>query len=205
MKLKLAACIAALGLAVWMLGASYPGRDGSESFLRGDGAWAPPPGGSIPAGVICMWSGTLASVPSGWALCDGAGGTPDLRDRFIKGWAAGVDPGDTGGSFSYTPAGTISAITEVINHTHTVNVTDPGHTHVQGVNSATTGPNQGYGTDSSTNTRIDSDYSTSSATTGITAGTDNPAGGVGSITPTFTGDGATIEPPYFKLAYIIKQ
>jgi len=45
----------------------------------------------IPAGVIVMWSGTIASIPSGWALCDGTSGTPDLRNRFIVG--ASVDSG----------------------------------------------------------------------------------------------------------------
>lgn len=36
-------------------------------------------------GMIVMWSGTIATIPSGWALCDGTNGTPDLRDRFIVG------------------------------------------------------------------------------------------------------------------------
>ena len=38
---------------------------------------------SMPAGGIIMWSGTIASIPAGWALCDGASGTPDLTDKFI--------------------------------------------------------------------------------------------------------------------------
>jgi hypothetical protein len=175
-------------------------------------------GASLPAGIIVMWSGALASVPSGWALCDGANGTPDLRDRFIKGWSQGVAPGGTGGSPTHTPAGTVSAptftgtpFTDVINHTHVVTITDPGHAHVQGVNSATTGGLSGYTPDTSSNTRVNSGYSTSSSTTGISATTANPAGGVNSITPagtvsapTFTGTQATIEPSYFKLAFIMK-
>src|SRR3989338_9908562 len=36
-------------------------------------------------GMILMWSGIIASVPAGFALCDGNNGTPDLRDRFIVG------------------------------------------------------------------------------------------------------------------------
>jgi microcystin-dependent protein len=39
----------------------------------------------IPKGGIIMWSGSLANIPAGWALCDGANGTPDLRSRFIVG------------------------------------------------------------------------------------------------------------------------
>ena len=40
-------------------------------------------GSTVPSGGIIMWSG--AEVPEGWALCDGASGTPDLRDRFVVG------------------------------------------------------------------------------------------------------------------------
>jgi hypothetical protein len=42
-------------------------------------------GSAVPSGAIVMWSGTVASIPQGWLLCDGQNGTPDLRDRFIKG------------------------------------------------------------------------------------------------------------------------
>lgn len=41
--------------------------------------------GAVPVGGIIMWSGTIATIPSNWALCDGTSGTPDLRDRFIVG------------------------------------------------------------------------------------------------------------------------
>lgn len=37
----------------------------------------------IPTGGIIMWSGTIATIPSGWFLCDGANSTPDLRNRFV--------------------------------------------------------------------------------------------------------------------------
>ena len=52
----------------------------------------------VPSGVIVMWSGTIANIPSGWVLCNGSSGTPDLRDRFIYGVSAGENPGATGGS-----------------------------------------------------------------------------------------------------------
>jgi microcystin-dependent protein len=42
---------------------------------------------SIPIGGIIMWSGTIASIPSNWKLCDGSTHnsivTPDLRGRFV--------------------------------------------------------------------------------------------------------------------------
>jgi len=64
-----------------------------------------PGGDGVPVGCIVMWSGLVADIPAGWHLCDGTGGTPDLRGKFIKGAAAGVEAGDTGGG-SYTPTGT---------------------------------------------------------------------------------------------------
>jgi hypothetical protein len=54
--------------------------------------------------LIVAWHGTLASIPAGWVLCDGTGGTPDLRDKFIKAPANGVDPGGSGGNNTHTHA-----------------------------------------------------------------------------------------------------
>ena len=34
--------------------------------------------GTIPIGGIIMWSGSVQNVPSGWAICDGYKGTPNL-------------------------------------------------------------------------------------------------------------------------------
>jgi hypothetical protein len=49
--------------------------------------------GAIPIGGIIMWSGTIASIPSNWRLCNGAAGsgTPDLRQRFIVGASHDID------------------------------------------------------------------------------------------------------------------
>jgi len=49
-------------------------------------------------GMIILWSGSIASIPGGWALCDGDNGTPDLYEKFVYGAGSGVDPGETGGS-----------------------------------------------------------------------------------------------------------
>lgn len=49
----------------------------------------------IPKNGIVMWSGDATTIPTGWQLCDGTNGTPDLRDRFVRGSQA---PGATGGS-----------------------------------------------------------------------------------------------------------
>ena len=45
-------------------------------------------GNFIQTGMIVMWSGTIANIPTGWALCDGNNSTPNLTDKFIVGAAA---------------------------------------------------------------------------------------------------------------------
>jgi len=57
------------------------GTPAAGKVLTSDGvglaSWeSPTGGGGIPSGVIVMWSGLLANIPSGWALCDGTSGTP---------------------------------------------------------------------------------------------------------------------------------
>lgn len=133
------------------------------------------------AGVILMWSGSIASIPYGWSLCDGGGGRPDLRDKFIVGAGSTYAPAATGGSKDAV----------VVSHTHTAVVTDPGHNHTHIVSGGEAGysPNQSVGTINS-----GSASATSTSTTGISV-TNSPAGS--------SGTNANL-PPYFALAYIIK-
>ena len=51
-------------------------------------------------GMIMMYNGS--SAPSGWAICNGSNGTPDLRDRFIVGTGSSYSLGNTGGANSVT-------------------------------------------------------------------------------------------------------
>lgn len=48
---------------------------------------------ALPTGMIILWHGTIATIPSGWVLCDGSGGTPDLRNKFVI--CANADSGGT--------------------------------------------------------------------------------------------------------------
>lgn len=69
--------------------------------------------GLVPSGGIMLWSGTVATIPAGWALCNGLNGTPNLQDKFILG-AGTTAAGTTGGSVAITPtvnATTIGALT----------------------------------------------------------------------------------------------
>ena len=74
-------------------------------------------------GMIIMWNSTVASIPTGWVLCDGNNNTPDLRNRFVVGAGTGgnYSPGDTGGANSVT-----LTVAQIPAHTHTYERTDVG-------------------------------------------------------------------------------
>ncbi|MCX6915743.1 MAG: tail fiber protein, partial [Verrucomicrobia bacterium] len=81
--------------------------------------------GTFPLGGIIMWSG--ATVPSGWALCDGNNNTPDLRGRFVLG--SGTGSGLTARSVGQAGGEENHALTTSEMPSHTHGVTDPGHGH----------------------------------------------------------------------------
>ena len=138
-------------------------------------------GNAFVAGMIMMWSGSIATIPSGWLLCNGSSGTPDLRDRFVVGAGSTYAVNATGGS--------ANAI--VVSHNHTATVTDPGHFHTYGGDRQVQagGDNNGPFVSGSTL------YNTNTVTTGITVAT----GTTGS-----SGTNANL-PPYYALAYIMKS
>ena len=71
--------------------------------LVSSGSAATPTWGSgFPTGGIILWSGATASVPAGWRLCDGVGGTPDLRNKFIVGAGSTYAVDATGGTANAT-------------------------------------------------------------------------------------------------------
>jgi len=152
---------------------------------------APSSGATIPAGLISLWSGAVGAVPSGWYLCDGANGTPDLRDKFLVGAGSSYAVGATGG--------TADAI--VVSHTHTAtsssSVSDPGHTHTinQGTGYASGSSGRPATDDSAAASTMDSN----SATTGISVSTSTTVASAGT-----SGTGQNL-PPYYALAYIMKS
>lgn len=85
--------------------------------------------GSFSAGMIMMWAGNPASVPTGWALCDGLDGRPNLKGKFVVGFSA------TTGTYTMGATGGLASVLLASNqmplHTHAVN--DPGHNHANGV------------------------------------------------------------------------
>jgi len=78
----------------------------------------------MPSGGIIMWSGSTTNIPTGWTLCDGTDGAPDLRDRFIAGAGGQYASGDTGGADSVT-----LTENEIPSHDHGGTNVDGGHSH----------------------------------------------------------------------------
>lgn len=92
--------------------------------FQGDGSALTGISPGIPAGVIVMWSGAIANIPAGWALCDGTNGAPDLRDRFIVGARQ-----DDAGMAKTNVKGSLMQIGG--EHQHTLTISEmPAHDHI---------------------------------------------------------------------------
>lgn len=63
---------------------------------------APSPTAGVPSGTILLWSGSQATIPTGYVLCDGNNSSPDLRDRFIVGAGSTYAVDATGGATTQT-------------------------------------------------------------------------------------------------------
>jgi hypothetical protein len=176
---------------------SSVGTAGQALVSRGAGL-SPQWGTLFVTGMIMMWSGTIATIPSGWVLCDGNNSTPDLRNRFIIGANAddaGVAKTNVTGSATQT-GGSKDAI--VVSHTHTATVTDPGHTHTstfdvwRGSNSGNTSAAWGGG---DRRDAIGVVGTSNSRVTGVT---------VANSTEGSSGTNANLV-PYYALAFIMKS
>ena len=147
----------------------------------------------VPTGTIVMYNGD--SAPSGWALCDGGGGRPDLRNKFIIGSGNGYTRGATGGYADAT----------VVSHSHNVsgntgNVGNHAHNHSRlNVNTDDTlGVPVG---NSGGNNAAGESFSNNYTTGGAGAHGHNISGTANATGNTATGRNL---PPYYALTYIIK-
>jgi microcystin-dependent protein len=176
----------------------------------------------LPRGVILSYNSETA--PSGWAICDGNNGTPDLRGKFIRMWNDNMTGFDGNGAKLFTTDvkstyneawhGTARGNTNsyILKHkfgsyagtdlhhqnslemaTHNHGITDPGHNHY--INFSYDRP---YGSDVGSVQYNLREYSGASVTytgygkTGITINNSGSSGG------------ATNQPPYYVLTWIMK-
>ncbi len=176
----------------------------------------------FPSGGIILWSGSIASIPSGWLLCDGTNGTPNLRDRFVVGAGSTYAVGAVGGSdavslitanlpaHSHTFSGNTGGQSN--DHTHT-GVTSVSGAHSHGVNIVVGSFGSGGGLMVANSEALDSVSSRASTTASGDHQHSFTTGGVSldhshsySGTTSSVGSGTAHEnrPPYFALAYIMK-
>lgn len=96
-------------------------------------------GAGLVVGEIKPWYGDVANLPTGWYICDGTNGTPDLRGRFLVGDNSSPPSGlplyndNTNGGGVQTgqvtgPAGNVTAQVTVDPHTIGLNNL-PEHFH----------------------------------------------------------------------------
>jgi hypothetical protein len=155
---------------------------------------------SMPSGGIIIWSGAANAIPSGWYLCNGSNGTPDLRNRFVIGAGSTYSVAANGGSKD--------AI--VVSHTHSLTATTGSggsHSHLTGTNTQLNPfgvPVARYGyADTWVNVAgangsvagYDTNTSTAAAHTHTVSGTTDSTGS--------SGTDANL-PPYYALCYIMK-
>lgn len=151
---------------------------------------------TVPRGVITMWSGLLADVPSGWAVCDGQNGTPDLRDKFVVG---------AGDKYTVTQQGG-SADAIVVEHTHTGTTASSGNHYHHSLNSLTQGQQSNSGSFRSTHDNYNQFLLADSSKSPTTGRTSDAGAHIHSFTTNSSGASGTDAnlPPYYAVYYIIK-
>ncbi|MEK9727143.1 MAG: hypothetical protein VW397_03425 [Candidatus Margulisiibacteriota bacterium] len=102
---------------------------------------------TVPTGVIILWIGDLSTIPTGWQLCNGNNGCPDMTGKFVKGVTADYS------NINQT-AGSHDGILSQTTHSHSSashhhKLTSDGHAHSFSLNSKkvgnlTTGSSDGY-------------------------------------------------------------
>jgi microcystin-dependent protein len=157
----------------------------------------------MPKGGIIMWSGAIADIPTGWALCNGATvsgvATPNLSGRFIVGYdaaSANIPANSTDTTENYGKVGNTGGKGSV-----TLKKAEQGSFDVKAVSDRSEGSSRN-------NTAFAFQFKASSDAN-FTALGNNPSGGnvpLGPITVNI-GDASTAHenrPPYYVLAYIMK-
>lgn len=151
------------------------------------GGWAK----ALFVGEIRLYYGVLGSLPSGWHVCDGTNGTPDMRDlvaigagsTYTLGQSVGASTPTTSSTGAGTPSGTVggTALSEA---------QLPVHRHFTVVDvEATSNVDANTSTARFNNTTLgDMQYSLMGSASTPTTGKSSPTGSGDTHTHTFTGD-----------------
>jgi microcystin-dependent protein len=151
-----------------------------------------------PIGTIKIWAGTVATIPAGWSLCNGAtvnnNVTPNLLDKFVLAAGGSQAPGTTGGFATHehnlTVNGTSLSLSQIPKHKH--GTTSPssdnflGRMTTGGVYSVTSTPGGPFG-------QVAGDY---------VGG--NVGGGTDPHNHTGKAEAGSSIPPFYALCYIMK-
>lgn len=165
-------------------------------------------GGTIPSGIITMWSGSISNIPKGWVLCDGQNGTPDLRDRFIVGAGKSYNVGDTGGANSVT-----LTVDNLPAHSHTMGSAG-SHSHTGSTNttgshnhSIAAGYSMAEGTDyfrANAKIKFSDKYTEYDGSHSHSLSINSAGSHTHTINNTGGGKAHENRPPYYALAFIMK-
>lgn len=146
-------------------------------------------------GMIIIWSGSSSSIPSGWALCNGSNGTPNLSGRFVLGYAGSgtaSSVGKTGGSESVT-----LTTSQIPTHNH-----DANHRHLTVINGGMSWSANAY---NGWSIQWDHGDAGSDGGTGHIGYTSYPNNSSSGFSTGSTGGGLAHNnmPPYYVLCYIM--
>lgn len=178
---------------------------------------------AVPIGCIVMWSGTISTIPERWRLCDGANGTPDLRDKFVIGAkvdSVGKAQTTVTGSSTYTGG---SKDNQLVSHTHTATNTASSTASTSTESDSWSGninsgdanlngngvfSNAGGGDTISLNWRVDTNNQNRSVNISHTYSHDHDVTIATSVSTTISTEGTVGTngnlPPYYALAFIMK-
>ena len=161
----------------------------------------------VPLKGIIMFSGTENEIPTGWYLCDGNNGTPDLTDKFVVGTAT-IDTNDNKwkSDVDGTAKSEGGAATMLLG---TANL--PSHTHTAG-NLAASGGNHThtYGNQIYNLNQSDRPWGGNNDCEVVDANTGGTGAHTHSITGTTGDQGGSMDtafdilPPFFALAFIMR-
>ena len=182
----------------------------------------------VPINGIIMYSGTQASIPANWALCDGNNGTPNLVNKFIiaaasydttvtpsgndSGWRTAVEGTDEASGGEATK---LLGTANLPSHTHTI--TDQSHRHAyayasrENVNAGIGNDYQGSDISNVTDHGKISELEQSGTPSdpdlhGFTADTESVSTGITQTNDQggTMGESFDILPPYYAIAYIMR-